>query len=388
MQLMNLGGGTGYLKCGMLGFAGSGKTYTAAEIAIGVRRFLNLDGPIGMQDTEAAAQYIAPKVRRETGRDLVGTQSRALKDAIEFLKTCLEQKVSVAIVDSVTHLWRELCDSYLKQVNEQLSKKGRNPRTRLEFQDWGPIKAKWGEFSDLYLNMPMHVIICGRAGYEYDYEQREDGTGKDLVKTGIKMKTEGEFGYEPSLLVQMERIQQAADGSLMNHIVHRATVIKDRFGVLDGRECDNPTFEFFKPFIECLTPGAHASVKTDGQTQMAVDESGDAEWQKERKLRAIYCEEIQGALLAFFPSQSADDKKAKSTIVHRLFATYSWTAVEGMQSERLKEGVNNLPSVVAAYKASTNKDAAPTNDVAKEVVEHFTGKKGNGKAQEAGKVGK
>ena len=40
-------------------------------------------------------------------------------------------------------------------------------------------------------------MIAGRAGYDYDYEQREDGTGKDLVKTGIKMKTEGEFGFEP-----------------------------------------------------------------------------------------------------------------------------------------------------------------------------------------------
>lgn len=389
MELVNLGGGTAYLKAGFLGFAGSGKTYTAAKLAIGVRKFQGLEGEIAMLDTEAAAQYIAPMVKAETGKDLLGYQSRALKDAIEFLRLCQAKKVSCAIIDSVTHLWREVCDSYLKQVNEQLAKKGRNPRTRLEFQDWGPIKAKWEEFSNLYLNMPMHVIIAGRAGYEYDYEQREDGTGKDLVKTGIKMKTEGEFGYEPSLLVQMERIQQAADGSLLNHIVHRATVIKDRFGVLDGKESDNPGFDFFKPFIERLTPGAHAAVKTDGQTPMAVDDSGDAEWQKERKLRAIYCEEIQGALLVYFPSQSTEDKKAKAFLIHTLFGTHSWTAVESMDSARLKEGMNRLPGAVIEYKASLAPGAtAPLEGGAKEVTEFFGGKNGGKKAEAAGKGGK
>lgn len=377
MQLVNLGGGTGFLKAGLLGFAGSGKTFTAIKLAIGTRAFQKLDGPVAMLDTEAAAQYVAPMVKAETGKDLLGVQTRVLKDAIEFLKTCQAQGVSVAVIDSVTHLWRELCDSYLKQVNEALKAKGKNyTRNRLEFQDWGPIKAKWEEFSNLYLNAPMHVIIAGRAGYEYDYEQREDGSGKDLVKTGIKMKTEGEFGYEPSLLIQMERIQQASDGSLLNHIVHRATVIKDRFGVLDGHSFDNPDFTFFKPFVERLTPGAIATAPTGGQTPMGVDETGDTEWHREKKLRTIYCEEIQSLLVLHFPGQSAGEKQAKAALIMKMFGTGSWTAVENMDSQKLKAGLDGLAAAIEVQKGgAAEKPAEAPKDGAKATVEFFGGDK-------------
>ena len=379
MQLVNLGGGVGHVKAGFLGFAGSGKTYTAVELALGIRKFLNLPGPLGMFDTEAAAQYVAPRVKAVTGLDLVGAQSRALNDAVDFLSACQLQGVSVAIIDSVTHLWREVCDSYLKQVNVGLEKKGRNPRTRLEFQDWGPIKATWERFSNLYLNIPMHVIIAGRAGYEYDYEQREDGSGKDLIKTGIKMKTEGEFGFEPSLLVEMERIQTDASGALQSKLIHRATVIKDRFGLLDGKECDNPTFEFFKPFVATLIPGARAQVDTTRQTDLGVDESGDAKYNAERKKRAIFCEEIQGVLLAAFPGQSADEKKAKATLIYRLFSTYSWTAVESMEAKNLKAGLDALPAAIEDYKKGVT--TKPEKSGAEQIVEAFTGEKGEKKAE-------
>jgi hypothetical protein len=242
----------------------------------------------------------------------------------------------------------------------------------LEFQDWAPIKATWEVFSNLYLNIPMHVIIAGRAGFEYDYEDREDGTGKDLRKTGVKMKTESEFGFEPSLLVEMERVQTGADGKLQSRITHRATVIKDRFGALDGKECDNPSFEFFKPFVERLNPGAHVSVDTTRQTDLAVNEAGDAAFHAERKHRAIFCEEIQGALLASFPGQSADENKAKASLIQRLFNTYSWTAVESMDSAKLKAGLDSLPAAIAEYRNGTV--AVLEKSPVEKIVEKFSGK--------------
>ena len=350
MNLASLGGGTGWMKAGFLGFAGSGKTYTAALLSCGLRQHLKLAGPVAMLDTEGGAPYVAARIKEATGQDLVGVQTRALSDAVEFLRECEKGGVSVAILDSVTHLWRELCDSYLKQVNEARARTNRPERTRLEFQDWGPIKAKWGTFSDLYLNSRLHVIICGRAGYDYDYQQLSDDGKKELVKTGIKMKTEGEFGYEPSLLVEMER-SQLDDAGQLGPIRRQATVLKDRFGVLDGKECWNPTFEFFRPHVDLLTPGATATVATELKTPHNVDEAGDAEWQRERKKRAIFSEEIQGVLLAAFPGQSAPEKRAKQEAVHRVFGTYSWTAVESMRSDQLKAGLADLPHIVEKIRA-------------------------------------
>lgn len=358
-MLTSLGTGVGYLKAGFLGFNKSGKTYTAKELAIGVRDHFKLEGPIAMLDTEGGAQYIAPDVKKRTGKDLIGAQTRALDEAVAFVKECETSGVSVAIVDSVTHLWREVCDSYLKQVNEARAKLNKNPRTRLEFQDWGPIKDRWAKFSNAYLNSKLHIIICGRAGFEYDYQDISgDGDGKkELVKTGVKMKTEGEFGYEPSLLVEMERVQRDSAGRVEGRITHRATVIGDRFGVIDGKEQDNPTFEFFKPHVSLLIPGAHVAVDTEKQSKLPIDESGDAEWNRERRQRAIFAEEIQGALTAAWPGQSAPEKACKIEVIYRIFATRSWTAVENMESTRLRDGCAKISAEVEKLKAEAAADA-------------------------------
>lgn len=352
MQLTNLASGVGHLKAGFLGFAGSGKTYTATLLAIALRKRLGLKGPIGLFDTEAAAQYVAPLVKRETGLDLVGFQSRSFQDSLDFLTECQKLGVSVAIIDSVTHTWKSLCDDYLAQRNEARARQGKNPSNRLEFQDWATIKGRWAKFSDSYLNVPMHTIICGRAGYEWDFEAREDGVGKDLVKTGIKMKAEGDFGFEPSLLVQMERVSvESASAKLTSaKYVRRASVIKDRFGVIDGLECDNPDGAFFAPYIEMLVPGAHAQVDLTRHTDMGVDESGDAEWAREKRQRQIASENLAGALIAVWPGQGAQEKLARQEVVHKVLGTRSWSEVENTNADKLKAAIACLPTAIEEVK--------------------------------------
>ena len=170
--------------------------------------------------------------------------------------------------------------------------------------------------------------------------------------------------------------------------------LKDRFGLLDGKECDNPTFDFFKPFVERLIPGQHVSVNTDRQTDLAVNEAGDAAFHAERRQRAIFCEEIQGLLVAVYPGQSAQEKLAKVEILYKVFETRSWTAIESMDSQRLKIGLDALPAAVGDYKAGQAapkvEPPAPEKSDADKVVEHFGGDKGNGgenKPAKAGKVG-
>src|SRR5262249_27529377 len=147
--------------------------------------------------------------------------------------------VSVALVDSITHPWRELCDAYLASVNEKRKQFGKRAQMRLEFQDWNVLKPRWAKWTDFYLNSPLHVIICGRAGWEYESQDRDDGSGKkEQVKSGIKMKTESEFGFEPSLLVEMQR-EQDIDGD--HRIVRNAIVLGDRFSVIDGKKGTFPS---------------------------------------------------------------------------------------------------------------------------------------------------
>lgn len=359
--LQQLGGGQGYLKAGFLGFPKSGKTWTAMLLACGVREFFSLAGPIAIFDTEGGAEYVAPEIRRRTGMEPVGIRSRKFDDLVGVAREAEADGISVLIVDSVTHVWRELCDAYLIQINEARQRKAErggvpfSPQKRLEFQDWNTIKPKWATWTDLYLNSQLHIIICGRAGYEYDFEERDDDSGKkDLVKTGIKMKTESEFGFEPSLLVQMERVQSAERGRFTGAISHHATVLGDRFSVIDGHEADNPDFEFFRPHVAMLTPGAHAPIDVRPGTDMGVSEDGDT-WAKEKRQRAIYCEEIQGELLRAWPGQTAVEKKAKAEAIEAAFSTRSWTKVEGLPSDSLREGLTTIRALV-------NVAAAPSSD--------------------------
>jgi hypothetical protein len=354
-MLTALGTGQGYLKAGFLGFQKSGKTYTAAELAIGVRQFFKLPGPIAMFDTEGGAEYVAVRIKRETGLDLVGVRARAFDDMVAFGHECVQAGVAVAIVDSVTHTWRELCDAYLKQVNERraLYAKAKGwkftPQRTLEFQDWGTVKGLWNDrWTEFYLNSPLHLIICGRAGYEYDFEETEEGR-KELVKTGVKMRTEGEFGFEPSLLVEMERTH-VGEGRRAK-LGRLATVIGDRFGVLDGATCVNPTFKFFLPHVRLLKPGAHAPVDTAVKTDAGVDEEGGDAWARERRTRQILAEEIQGELVAAYPGQTSPEKQAKARLLHELFGTRSWTAVESLDSGKLRDGLHRLRDRLATIGA-------------------------------------
>ena len=350
--------GQGYLKAGLLGFPKSGKTYTAVLMADAVRKHFQLTAPIALFDTEAGGVYVNPLVKELTGQSIIGTKSRALSDLMKMAAECESGQGSVLIVDSITHVWREVCDAYLKQINDVRKSQGKPTRTRLEFQDWASIKAKWNEWTTFYLNSKLHIIICGRAGFEWDFEEKEDARGnvhKELIKTGVKMKVESEFGFEPSLLALMERENVLDDATgKQTGINHNILVLGDRFQVLDGKMCTNPTGAFFMPHIRLLTPGADNTVDTEPHTPHDVDEAGDTEFKRQRRLREIALEEIEGVMVQTWPGQSAAEKKAKVDALDIVFKTRAWAKVKSLPIAELQSGLERMKAHAAS--AATAKE--------------------------------
>jgi hypothetical protein len=359
MSFFDEDGQAGALKAGFLGFGGSGKTYTATLLMCAVREVLGLTGPLGMFDTESGSLYLKEVVLELTGKPLKVKRARDLDTLIAFGKHCESEGVSGAIVDSITHPWRELCESYLKQVNEARERKGWRPLPKLEFQHWGPIKERWAAWTNFYLNSPLSISICGRAGFDFDNETNEDGR-KELVRTGVKMKTEGETGYEPSLLVYMEQEQNLEN--LLEHkkgqpVIHRnATVLKDRFRELDGqikafpargsvRKDYEAVRDFFMPHLERLH-GTHTPVDTKSRTHFAMTPAGEDHGQAERTERAILCDEIQHLLTTKWPTQTAADKKAKADLIAQVFGRPSWTYVESLPSDVLRAARDRIISML------------------------------------------
>jgi hypothetical protein len=342
MGILQEATGDGYLKAGFLGFQGSGKTFTAVELAIGVIKFFKLDGPIAMYDTEKGSVYVRERIRKELGRPLLVAKSRSLDDLMTFARE-VEESHAIAIVDSITHVWREVCESYLKERMEAHRRKGyKNISNRLEFSDWSTIKGRWAAWPDWYLNSAAHVIVCGRAGFEYDMDKDEDGK-KELIKTGIKMKVEGEFGFEPSLLIEMQReyvTDKRGHLSDKREVINRAIILKDRFSLIDGMTCEDPTFDFFKPHVELLTPGAHTAIDTSQRTKFGLSDQGD-DWGREKNTREVLSEEIQAALVRVWPSQTGDDKRAKSDALARYWGTSSWKKISELTpSPQMRSGLD------------------------------------------------
>ena len=340
----------GYVKAGFLGFPKSGKSYTATLLAAGIRRHFKQDGPIAMFDTESGSVYLQPTVAKLTQKKLLAKKGRSLEMMMQWAKACVEHGVSVGIVDSVTHPWKEVQSSYLDEINRWRERKGLSKQRRIEFQDNAVINQRWEVWTEFYLNAPLHLIVCGRAANEYEWEDRDDGSGKkDLVKTGIKMRCQNEFGFEPSLLIEMER--ETIPGK--SGAYRKATIVGDRFAVIDGAEfcfasvndpekAEEAVFNAFRPHVELLTPGAHAVINTECKTRFEFTENGEDSWAHEKKQRTILCEEIQGLLLKHYPGQTAAEKKAKSDAIDAHLGTRSWTQVENMKSEVLRNGLETL----------------------------------------------
>lgn len=350
--LQTLGQGQGYLKAGFQGFQKSGKTYTAILLAIAARQKFGSKSQIAFFDTEGGSEYVAKLVKRLTGTDLVGVRSRSFNDLLATAKEAQSAGIEFLIVDSVTHPWREVCEAYLKKVNMERAVKGLKPRTKLEFQDWNPIKNTWSQWTDFYLNSKMHIIICGRAGYDYDYEINDETGRKELIKTGTKMKTETEFGFEPSLLVEMEG-EQKRNGTI--EVIHRAVVLGDRFGEMDGKTIVFKSLgdkqkelaevaKFFAPHLNNLVPGAHAPIDTEIKTDMPVDEQGQDEWAIERKQREILAEEIKGEFVkAGLSGTGKDETKKRIELMEEIFGTTSWTYIsEKTASIKMRDGLEAL----------------------------------------------
>lgn len=338
-----------YLKAGLLGFGGSGKTYTSYLMAKGIYERLKEKKPVYMMDTETGSDFLVPWFK-QANIPFHHSKSRAFLDLLAGVQEA-EANASVLIIDSISHFWTELMAAYAKKLN----------RKRLQFQDWAAIKQEWRRFTDAYLNSKVHIIMCGRAGYEYDYFTDEAGD-KQLEKTGTKMKAEGEMSYEPSLLIEMLRApKENPDKSVAaKQWDHVAIILKDRTTLLEGRRIVNPTFKDFEPVFDFLNIGGeHVGIDTGRDSTSMFEKDSPDNWQERRKQVEILKEEIQGELTSAYPGRSTEEVKAKTDILAEIFDTRSWAALDDKPVEELRAGLEALRVRIAKAKLPSSSGSAP-----------------------------
>jgi len=343
-----------FLKTGILGFAGSGKTFTASNIAIGLYQHAKLKKPVAFLDTETGIDFMVPKFK-EAKIELVTMRSRAFVDLMDVVREA-EKNCSILIIDSISHIWAELLESFQKKLNVK----------RLLFQHWNQIKPEWRRFTDLYVSSHLHIIMCGRAGWEYDFTEDDDGV-KELIKTGTKMKAETEMGYEPSLLLEMERVR-TEEGKIGGTYVHRCWVLKDRADRINGKYFDDPGFEPFLPHVQFLNLGGKHQTTDSSRSSVELFEKRDSGSQLYKRAQ-IALEDIQNELVMRYPSTGGDDRVSKLKILKDVFGTHVWESIKILPVDKLEEGASKIKKLPNPKESAEQESKNAPANLCKEIVD-------------------
>lgn len=341
-------------KIGLYGPQGAGKTLTSILLAIGVSKHLHNHAPIAMLDTDHGANFIEGICRAE-GVPLLVSSSRSFVDMRSALTEAEQAEACVYLVDSYSVPYRELVDA----LRVKLGFVGRN----IPFQHREEIKAVWDAWVSQMLAAPLHCILAGRLAFTWDEAEDEAGDPR-LVKLGTRMRGEGDAGYEPNLLIELEAIQDIAARAKRTRaktgsFVHYAHVVKDRWMTLNGRtfafkdlNSYKPgdylkVWESFKPHFDKLAPVNSSFVTILDRAQRSSADlfekpNGESAWQDRARRVTVACEELGATLEILWPGQAAAAKLCKTAAIEALFGTRSWAAVEHLTAEAVESGSQTL----------------------------------------------
>lgn len=271
-----------YMKAGLYGKTGSGKTLTTLLIA---EKLAELEGKrIAYIDTEKSTAFyvrdVAERKVHPAAFDIDILETKSIFEALEAIESIDPATHGVVVIDSITALW----DAAKATYQGPTTSKGGIP-----IQAWGPIKKPYKRIISLLLDGPFHAFICGREGVEM--EEDDDGNPKVV---GAKMKSEGETPYEPHMLLRMIPERQE-DGS---HVI-RAFFEKDRSGILSGKTIAWPNFSTVEPAVRLLV-GAELSAKLGTPEENAARdaEAADRRREAEEAERKATFEQILAAINA------------------------------------------------------------------------------------------
>ncbi len=314
-----------YFKAAFEGEPGTGKSWSAALVAIGLHKKIGSKKPVVLIDTEKASKFLVP-LFKEHGIEAMVRETHSLADLVTAMKLCSEGYSDIMVIDSITHIWMDFQEAYKRKLNRQT----------FQIQDWMSIKSEWNKYFSIPLvQSPLHIIATGRVSDRMEQEVDEDGR-KEFTKTGVKMQAEKNAAYEFDVLVLMERHELITRKN--REVWRQATVLKGRGNLLDGKVFKNPTYEDFAPAVEAVIKDPAAA-----RFSPAARDAGELIKTEEDKRKFVlekkrWLEEIENYLVSVWPSTSAAEKKNKVDALEYAFGTRSWSAIETMRPDILEDG--------------------------------------------------
>lgn len=170
---------------GIAGVSGSGKTYTALQLAFGLAK--RQGSKVGFLDTEnrRGSLYADSLPQPFLIGDLYAPFSpqRYIDAILEFQKAGVE----VLVIDSVTHEWEGVggCEEIANNTSGRIA-------------NWKLAKAEHKRFMNALLQSNMHVIVCIRARDKVDFSDP-----KNPRPLGVQPIQEKNFMFEMTASVMM-----------------------------------------------------------------------------------------------------------------------------------------------------------------------------------------
>ena len=170
------------LRLGLIGPAGSGKTYTALRIAAG------LGGRIAVIDTErgSASLYAG---ERGIDFDVIELGTYEVEHFIDAIKAAAEGGYATVVIDSLSHAW-----SGKGGILEFVDNAGKRSQGGGNFGAWRDATPRHNRLVDAILTAPLHVICTLRSKVEYVVENV--GGRNQVRKVGLQPVQRDGLEYE------------------------------------------------------------------------------------------------------------------------------------------------------------------------------------------------
>lgn len=198
------------IKLGLSGASGSGKTYSALQIAYGMcgdwNKIAVIDSENGSADlySHLGTYFVLP----------IAAPFHPSR-YVEAITDCEKAGIEVIIIDSITHEWNGKGGCLDLHEAEVQSQKIPN-----SFTAWSKITPLHQKFIDSILQSKCHIITTVRSKTDYVLQERN---GKNIpVKVGMAAQTRDGFEYELTLSFELDH-------------EHKAFAGKDRTGIFMGK---------------------------------------------------------------------------------------------------------------------------------------------------------
>lgn len=336
------------IKVGIFGGQGTGKTTTAAMLALALSVELHNRAPVFVTDTEPGWQFLKPMFAIE-GVEMIQRTTPTFKAMLADMHAADQAGACVWAIDSLTVIWNELMQSFKKRNGG-----------RIPINVWGDIKEKWGEYATLYRNLNAHGFALGRLGNVMEEIEDENKPGDTkLIKTGTQFKAGGgeSFGYEPDLLMELstERKPKRKAGVVREgegRMVHRADVLKDRTWALNGkvlRFSDKPRYEkggyrqvweAIKPHFDLVQQTSVAVTLTAGENSTSlINSNGHSDFYERRQRRDVLVAELHASLELLWGGTGKAEKQMRLKVFEHIFGFRTKEAAEVATLETIERGV-------------------------------------------------